>query len=169
MNNIITFDMILELPKDLLKHTEKYNEFSEILSKSKCSKYDCKQLRENVEAYIEHYKDVKYFHKFPMDIVISSPKFESVHFNSTKTSDPVSSIIKRKVDEEIWISMFYNYMFIVASKWTLQEATYFVDAFFGNKSEEMIAEKLGICKNTLLNIKKSSLVKVWLELQNMEN
>ena len=48
----------------------------------------------------------------------------------------------------------------LALKLTMQESIYMVDTFFSKKSEDIISEKLGICRNTLQNIKKSCLVKI---------
>ncbi len=169
MNNfVITFDMLLNLPKELLKKSAEYNDYSELLKKDIFLNYDCKKLKQDINEKFDHYKKIKYLHKLPNSFTIKSPTFDLIGKSKKNISDRVGDSVANNVDEEIWIYDFYNCLLVVASKLTNQESRYLVDTFFGNKPENVIFEKLGICKNTFLNVKKSCLVKLWLELQNLD-
>ena len=51
MNEVITLEMLLDLPKELLKKSIEYNEYAVLLDKEQYSKYDCKDLKEKVNKY----------------------------------------------------------------------------------------------------------------------
>ena len=54
-------------------------------------------------------------------------------------------------------------------KLTEEEATYLVNSLIKNKSESAIADILGVCTKTVHHIKKSCLIKIWSELEPLEN
>lgn len=174
MVEVITLEMLLNLPKELLKKSEEYDEYAVLLDKLECSKYDYKVLKENVSKYFNYFKKIRYIYQFPSNYEITM----SVNYDRQKTSstnlnfDPISNFVTKKIDKEIeittWASNFYHIILIVASKLTLQEATYLVDSFFSNYSEELICEKIGMCRNTLQKVKKSCLIKSWIELQKLK-
>jgi len=174
MNEIITLEMLLDLPKELLKKSIDYNEYAVLLDKEQYSKYDYKDLKEKVNKYFTYFKNLKYFYQFPTNYEISmNTTYDSIKVSATnRISDPVSNLVTKEIDEKIritnWMTKFYNAILVIASKLTVQEATYLVDCFFSNKSEDVTCEKLGICRNTLQKIKKSCIVKSWIELQTLE-
>lgn len=170
MDFTLTLDKILELPNDILKASEKYNEYSELLRKKVYDDYDFKELRENIEEKFDKFKDAKFLYNFPVESNIRTTPTYQVREGSTSNT-PISKVeqaIVKKVDNQIWMNEFYNSLMTVAAKLTLQEAYYLVDSFFSHKSEEIIAEKLGICKMTLQNVKKSCLIKLWIELRTLD-
>jgi len=87
---------------------------------------------------------------------------------SNQISDPVFKTSVEELESLNWMTNFYNRILIIASKLTIQEATYLVDCFFSNKSEEVTCEKLRICRNTLQKVKKSCLIKTWVELKTLK-
>lgn len=56
----------------------------------------------------------------------------------------------------------------VARELTLQEAVYLVDSLFCDRPEELISDKLSISVKTLTKVKKSCLVKVYLEFSHFD-
>lgn len=170
MDFTLTLDKILELPNDILKTSEKYDEYSELLRKKVYDDYDFKELREKIEKKFDKFKDMKYLYNFPVESSIRITPTYQVKEGSTSNS-PISKVeqaIVKKVDSQLWMNCFYDSLMKVAAKLTLQEASYLVDSFFSHKSEDIIAEKLGICKMTLQNIKKSCLIKLWIELRTLD-
>lgn len=169
MEQTITLDMLLDLPNTILNKSKEYNEYAELLRPNECINYNCKELRNSIEEKFNHFKNIKYFCKFSIESNINISQNmelkESCRLNHP--SDSVGNLVEKSIDELLWGTEFYNRMLLVAPKLTMQEITYFIDTFFKHKSEEVISEQLGICKNTLLVIKKSCLVKVWIEIQDL--
>lgn len=170
MNFTLTLDKILELPNDLLKTAEKYDEYSELLRKKIYNEYDSKELKEKIVKKFERFKDAKYLYRYPIESCIkTTPTYQLREGMIPKqVSSKIEKVITQRVDDQMWAGCFYDTLMIVATKLTMQEAIYLVDSFFGNKSEDVIAEKLAICRTTLQNIKKSCLVKVWIELKTLD-
>lgn len=170
MNENLTLDMLLSLPKEVLKKAEEYDEYTGLLEKRKYQNYDFKKIKIEIKEYFEDFRDAKYSYKFSaeLNISITHPlQLREGSFQRTN-SDPFSKAIEKHIDEKIWLCNFYNTLLVVGQKLTFQEAIYFVDTFFGNKSEDIISEKLGICRNTLQGIKKSCLVKAYTEIQTLD-
>lgn len=174
MNEVITLEMLLDLPKELLKKSIEYNEYAVLLDKEQYSKYDCKELKKKINEYFVYFKNVKYFYRFPTNYeIFINNSYDNIKVSSTNSiSDPVFSFVSKELDEKAeiakWTNNFYNTILVIASKLTIQEATYLIDCFFSNKSEEITCEKLRICRNTLQKIKKSCIVKSWIELETLK-
>lgn len=68
------------------------------------------------------------------------------------------------IEKKVWLQIFYNAIICGASKLTKNEAIFFTKSFFENETEEEIAYILKISRQTLQNIKKSSIIKIYSEL-----
>lgn len=170
MDETFTLDMLLDLPRKLLKKAEEYDEYTGLLEKRKYQDYDFKELKKEIQEYFDSFKETKYSYKFSAELSINiTHPFQFREGSSQRTNnDPFSKAIEKHIDDKIWLYKFYNILLVAGQKLTLQEAIYFVDTFFGNKTEDIISEKLGICRNTLQGVKKSCLVKVYAEIQTLE-
>ena len=170
MNYFMTLDNFLELPKEILKTSEQYDEYSELLRRSIYEQYDAKELKEKIIKKFNRFKDAKYLCIYPIEnrIKLTSPYQERIGTPSNSCVSQIEKLVEATGDEEKWAYNFRNVILTVATKLTLQEARYLIDSFFSNKSEDIIAEKLGICRTTLQNVKKSCLVKVWIELKILD-
>ena len=165
--NTVTLNMILDLPKQILEKSEEYDAYSSLLREKVYEDFDMKELKQKILELFEYFNDMRYLYKCPIEqrIKITPSYTENVGKSIGNVSDKVNNLVTKKVDQQIWVEDFYLCIINLSSKLTLQEATYLVDTFFGRKSEDMISEKLGICRNTLQKIKKSCLVKIWFEFQ----
>ena len=83
--------------------------------------------------------------------------------NNNKT-DKVSNYVSKKIEKEKYALETYNSIINLSLKLTYQEAVYFVNCFFGKKTDEYITELLGVSKNQFLKIRKSCLVKLRMSL-----
>ena len=113
------------------------------------------------------FQAAKYLNKFPMNTSRNSSFIYDV-CNTAKqntTRSCVENAVQNHIDKELWITLFYNNIMLLANKLTREEAIYFINTFLLHKTEEKIAESLEICKTSLQKIKKSCLVKVWIELK----
>ena len=171
MNSILTLDKLLDLPKEILQTSEKYNEYSNLLGKNTYKQYDFIQIKKDVNEKFNRFKDAKYLYKFPIENLIkTTPLYELKENSHTKSvNSQVESIVTKQVDEQIWVERFYDILLSTSAKLTMEEAIYLVDSFFANKSLEVIAERLQVCMQTIQNIKKSCLVKVWIELKTLDD
>ena len=170
MVEVITLEMLLELPRALIRKAEEYNDYAVLLDKEQYSMYDYKTLKEEVSKYFNYFKDLKFCYQFSTTYISSSTNvYNDMNISpSNQISDPVFKTSVEELESLNWMTNFYNRILIIASKLTIQEATYLVDCFFSNKSEEVTCEKLRICRNTLQKVKKSCLIKTWVELKTLK-
>lgn len=167
MEKKLTMEMLLELPSKIIKTSESPNNtFLNLLGESICEKYYYRDLKKDLKKFFDHFNDMKY----SLDIAIEEKiKYTSSYsYNESKkvqnSSDVISNLIEKEIDNEIFIHDVYNRIINLSSKFTYNEAIYFVDAFFSKKTDEHISEILGISRNTLQKIRKSCLVKTLLSL-----
>ena len=154
------------LQEEVLK-ISKECEYSNLLSKNMIDTYYYLEMKKDIAKVFTKYNDVKYLIGHSSHYGLSSTSFDTERVStSKKNSDMVSNYVMKNIDLEIWAQDFYDIIISISSKLTLQEAVYLVDAFFANKSEEMISEKLCVCRKTLQNIKKSCLVKLYVEFKH---
>ena len=116
-------------------------------------------------------KNVKYFYNFSVESSIKiTPTYQlSEGSRQRSNASQVESIVTREVDSIIWATRFYDTIIFAAKKLTEEEATYLVNSLIKNKSESAIADILGVCTKTVHHIKKSCLIKIWSELEPLEN
>lgn len=92
----------------------------------------------------------------------------SFGFNSEiKTSSPISRIekyVENKAKYEAFTNTFYLKLKNPSQILTYEEAIYLTETFFSKNTEERISEKLDISKAKLQVIKKSCLVKFYLNI-----
>lgn len=166
MGSTLTFDDILNLPEKILKISFEYEKYSILLRENIVLKYYHKNLKEQIMGYFNRFQDIKY--SYPMDFYLSTPVIQNVSCKQNTIADSVGKFVARKVDDDIWLNQFYLHLLNLATKLVSTEATYLVDTFFAHCSEEIISEKIGVCRATLQKIKKSCLVKMFLEFRFIE-
>lgn len=166
VNDMITLDMALKLPHEIVGHAKEYSEYNSLLSKNVCDNYDTKMLKSSINELFTKYKEILYLSKFSTSEI--NQKYE-LHENMHTRNfvDKVGNEVEKKIENQIWLTNFYNQFLNISSKLTKEEVYYLNETFFHNLSEETICEKMGICRNTLRRIKKSCLVKIWIEIQNI--
>ena len=145
---------------------------ADLISKEQCDKYDTKDLKDKVEQRFKMFKDAKYIYKYPEEKYYTSITSDYTAREIVPSMDK-NSKHSRKIDtisdNQLWVAkLYYSLMDTITTKLTKQEAVYLIDSFFKNLGEEDIADKLSICKVTLQRIKKSCLVKVWVEMEALQ-
>lgn len=168
MNNTITLDKLLSIDSDLLDITRKYENQNYLLNDLDCSAYDLNKIKIQLKNLFLKFKNAKYLNKFPIENNVSLTPTYDVKISSSQRStiSQVDKAVMNYLDKQIWVSEVYDSLLILASKLTKSEAVYLIYTFLSYKSEEIIAEKLGICKTSLQRVKKSCLVKMYVELEN---
>ncbi len=166
--NTITLDKLLCIDSDLLEITKKYENQNYLLNDMDCSYYNINNVKSQLKTLFLKFKSAKYLNKFPIENNISLTSTYDIKLSASQKStiSQVDNAVTNYLDKQIWVSEVYDSLLILASKLTKSEAGYLIYTFLSYKSEETIAEKLGICKTSLQKIKKSCLVKMYVELEN---
>lgn len=169
MDLSLTYEKLLDFPEDFMKKSVKYSVIADPISSEECKKYDTKDLHDKVSFRIRKFKDAKYIYQFP-DLKYNIPMTPNYQLREVimprNLESSQSKIITKETDKEIWVTkLYYCLINVVSTKLTKQETVYFIESFFKKESEESISEKLLMCRKTLQKVKKSCLIKVWVEME----
>jgi len=136
MEGILSLELLLNLPKEILRISEEYDEYSGLIKREYFSNYDFIYMKEEINKQIDKYKNAKYFYRYPDEYNIKvTPTYELRESAFTQSvSNPIEKLIGSRVDDEIWTTDFYKKIINVSVKLTLQEAIYFVDSFFADRA-----------------------------------
>lgn len=165
MDELITLEMIFDLPQKILKDS---HENAILLRKEIYSQFDVRKLKQNILQGFNRYSDVTYLYRFPNFKITGEYELKE-NMRVNKYYDQVGQSVAKRLDEQHWASQFYYKLLMLSQKLTLEETIYLVDVFFRRKTEESVHEKLGICRNTLRGIRGSCIVKMWTELEPLLN
>ncbi len=168
MKETISLDKLLNMHNEILSIAQKNENLNDLLAVQDYKNYDVIQIKQKLQLLFKKFQAAKYLNKFPVETIKNSSFVYDV-CNTQKqntTTSYVENIVENHTDKEIWVTLFYNNTMILAHKLTKKEAVYFTNTFLLHKTEEKIAESLEICKTSLQKIKKSCLVKVWIELKD---
>ena len=166
MTNMLSLDLLLELPNKILSASNDNTSYLDLLGDGLINEYFYSNLRKDLDKLFQKFKDYKYLYSSNSnyDITSSMNNLNQIVINTNRNNDKVFNYVTKQLDMENWINDFYKSLLSISQKLTDAEAIYLVDTFFSSKSEEFISEKLKICKASLQKIKKSCLVKIYLEL-----
>lgn len=156
----------MSLPNEIIRISEN-NEFIGLLSNEVIDKYYYSNLKKDLAHYMKRFNDMKFLYHSSNNYSIQSTSYSEAKINKRKTNkSTVEQFVSKSVDNEIWTEKTYSHLISLSYKLNSNEQKYFIETFFKNTSEESISEKLGICRKTLQNIKKSCLVKMYLEINS---
>lgn len=165
---LLDMSKIANFSEEILKISKVHGENMQLLNSMYYENCDLKALRATIHNVIKHYNEVIYLYKFSnKNSKVTSPSWKQTKVKSTKIQDIVGKTIETQVDELIWATEFYNRILCLAKKLTVYEAEYFVGTFLRNKTEDILCEKLNVCRNTLRKIKKSCLIKTLIEISDL--
>lgn len=160
----LTVEKLLALPNDILRITQE-NKYINLLSKETIDKFYHQEMKKELMDYMQRFNDLKYLYTSSKDYSLKSVSYTNENKTKNKSNKSVvEEFVSKKVDNEKFVEKVYNHLISLSHKLNFDEQKYFVETFFKNESEESISEKLGICRKTLQNIKKSCLVKMYLEI-----
>lgn len=165
MTDTLTLNDLLELPHEVLKTCEKYEDYSELLQDSIVSHYYTTNMRKELNLIFDRFKEIKYSYPFSYSYYSKMTSSEVCVRSGVQNNDPIGNFVSNHMDQYLWLEKFYQAILVLATKLSNQEAVYLVDSFFGHRSEDFISDKLGVSRMTLQKIKKSCLVKMNFEFQ----
>lgn len=170
MNEVLTYDALLDLPRMVKSNAEANDGLVDMLSEAICDKYYYPTLEDDIDSLFDRFKELQFFYKFPTDYELSITP--SRHIIAGKKTGNSISCVERMVDNvadnESWLYKFYYSVLDLSNKLTVFEATYFIDTFFGGRTKVSIADKIGVTRQTLRPIIKSCLVKAYFEFRYLD-
>lgn len=160
----LTLKELISLPNDILRISSN-NEYIDLLSKETIDQYYNQELKKKMQSYMRRFNDMKYLYQYSDSYSLKAVKYtKETKSKSSTGKSVVEEFVTKKIDNKLWVKEAYDHIISLSYKLSFTEQKYFVETFFKNESEEKICEKLGICRMTLQNIKKSCLVKMYLEI-----
>lgn len=167
MNEVLTYDALLNLPNVVQSRAEANEGLIDELSEKIYNKYYYEGLKEDIDSNFDKFRESMFFYKFPLKYELSASSGSNIIAGHKKNGSisRIEKMVDDAIDNEIWLKKFYNCVVDLGDKLTVFEATYFVDTFFAGHTQVEVAGKLGITRQTLRRIMKSCLVKAYLEFR----
>lgn len=129
--------------------------------------YEVKEIKPIIEEKISKYKSLKSICLLPNEIKITTDYNINSNIRSNNLGSKVENEVMKKLDSFAWLKDFCNAMLRIAIYLILDEAIYIVSALFFREKEDTVAEELSICKQTVQKVKRSALVKLHYNLENI--
>ena len=169
MDISLTYDEILGLPNEIIRLSSTHSAYNELLDSNISYCYDTRELKGKIAAMFNRFKMLKYKCNIPIESKIKLSISYDVEHSSTsnRVNNQIENIVLKNTDDLLWGTSFYNMIIEVSKVLTEAESSYLVNAFFANKSEEYISEKLLMCRKSLYKVKRSCLVKLWFRLETL--
>lgn len=173
MNEELTIEKLLELPNKVLEIglRNEENKGINLLSTKTCELYYYTNLKKDLKNYLDPFNDSKYSYgvvKFnSVGVSKSYGLKEERHLK--KVNDNVLDLITREVDKDIFAADVYQKILKLADELTYREALYFVRSFLENGTDDYVCDELGLSRTGLQKIRKSCLVKMYLNFPITEN
>lgn len=136
MKEIVTLEVINDLPNKLELINKEARMFNNLLSKEMINKYYYTNIKKDMVKVFNKFNDYKVFYNDNNTIS------EEVHF---------------------WVSSFIKTLTNIVYKLNCDEFIYLVNTFFLFGTEDYVCFKLHISRSKLQIIKKSTLVKMFIE------
>lgn len=165
MKNLIPLDMALNIPKVISLRISADN-FNNLLAKDLYELYDTRTLKKDILKKFQRYREVLYTMQWK-DSFGSNYRVEESFSNKSFIADKMTNLVANSIEKQKWLTKFYKRLESISFKLTNEEIKYLVGTFFKGQSEEVLSENMGICRNTLRKIKKSCLVKMWIEMEDL--
>lgn len=167
MDNIITLNQLLNVSNSITLNASQNKEYNQLLDEAICNRYNIIDNKKRLQDLFAKFKSARYLYDFPVEENIKiNPNYEfHDSFTQRSTTSQVENAVSRYIDKQLLTTDIYNTLMKVSYKLTEDEVIYLINTFLTHKSEEDIAEILGISKTYLQKIKKSCIVKMWVDLK----
>lgn len=161
----LTLEMLLYLPDKIINMSN--NSYISLLEKETYEYHYYSGLRNDLLKIFNKFNDVKYSLSYDDGFSITGNYEFTENQKQLNNIDSVSNYVEKRLGLEGYALKVYKKIISLSRKLTKGEAIYFVNTFFAKKSEEYISERLEISRTYLQKIKKSCLVKTYLEFYDM--
>lgn len=167
MKHIVTLNEMINISNKLIEISSQFNNLNSLITSDLCEQYYTNINKKKLQKLFSKFISARYVYEFPIDEAIqitSNYKYNGRCSNSNNTSK-VENAIETMVDKQLRITEIYDRLLVVSSKLILDEVHYMIGAFINHKPEESIAESLHMSKTYLQKIKKSCVIKMWIDLK----
>lgn len=167
MNDIVTLNQLLDVSNTITLNAQKHLEYNQLLDECVCNSYDVLENKKKLLDLFSKFKSARYLYDFPVEKNIKmTPSYEErLEFTQRSATSQVENAVVKYLDKMIDTTNVYNSLMKVSYKLTGDEVVYLINTFLTHKSEDDIAELIGISKTYLQKIKKSCIVKMWVDLR----
>ena len=168
MNDIVTLDQLLNISKNISNNVEQNKIYNILLDENICNNYDIIEIKKKLQSLFTSFKSARYLYEFPVECSISiSANYEEKlgSFTQRNNISKIEQAIQKYTDKQLHTTNVYNTIMILSLKLTGDESIYLINTFLAHKSEDDIAERIGVSKSYLQKIKKSCIVKMWIDLK----
>lgn len=171
MDNVVTLKQLLNISNTIKDNSSINKQFNELLDVYICNQYDIVDIKDKLDKLFSSFKSARYLYDFPLeDSVNISPNYEyKESFTQRSTESKIENAVQRYLDKQIETTDIYYSLMKVSYKLTGDEVIYLENTFLTHRSEEDVAELIGISRTYLQKIKKSCLVKMWVDLKQYCN
>ena len=159
----MTLNQLLDVGKTVTTNATIQNDCNQLIDEYICNKYKILDYKKILCELFSKFKSAKYLYNFPVEENIkTTPTYEKrLGFVQRSITSQVDCQVEQYIDKLLFTTEIYNTLIKVSYKLTIDEAIYLVNTFLSHKSEEDIAEIIGVSKTYLQKIKKSCIVKMW--------
>lgn len=167
MDNVVTLNQLLNVSSTIKDNSSINKQYNELLDAYICNQYDIVDIKDKLDKLFSSFKSARYLYDFPLEDSISiSPNYDfQESFTQRSTESKIENAVQRYIDKQIETTNIYYSLMKVSYKLTGDEVIYLENTFFTHRSEEDVAELIGISRTYLQKIKKSCLVKMWVDLK----
>lgn len=167
MDGIVTLNKLLEISNTISSNADQFSSVNQLLDEYVSNQYDCQDIKQKLLKLFAKFKSARYLYDFPVEENIkTTPNYDTREYSSQRsTASQVENAVARFVDKQLLTTDIYNSIIKVSYKLTKSEVVYLINTFLDHQAEESIAEIVGVSKTYLQKIKKSCLVKMWVELE----
>ena len=168
MNGIVTLDQLLNISKNISNYVEQNKVYNILLDENICNNYNIIEIKKKLQSLFTSFKSARYLYEFPVECSISiSANYDEKlgGFTQRNNVSKIEQAIQKYTDKQLHTTNVYNTIMILSLKLTGDEAIYLINTFLAHKSEDDIAEIIGVSKSYLQKIKKSCIVKMWIDLK----
>lgn len=165
INRIVSFEQLINIKETIKVNSEKYEQDNNVLESRIYNIYDVLAIKKDLISLFEDFKNAKYLYTFPSNTKITSNYDYGSKVSSFSSASKIENAIERKIDKQLLTTEIYDSIIGLSYKLTGREAIYLINTFLNHKSEEEIAYMENVSKTYLQKIKKSCIVKMWIDLR----
>lgn len=166
MDYIVTLNELLNINNTIQDNALTKKGCNQLIDEVVCDRYDTLLQKKKLQVLFSKFKSARYLYDFPIEhnIKISSNAEVNLSQSQKNNKSLIENAIMHYVDKQILTTNVYNSIIKLSFKLTESEVIYLINTFLAHSSEEDIADLIGISKTYLQKIKKSCIVKMWVDL-----
>lgn len=164
MDNTLIMEKVLNVGSEMTKIVLTENQ-NELLSELFYSNGEIIGFKKRMSRLFKIFKDTRYVLPPTSTTKVSTNYEYNPAGPRISNSSKVEEAVTKYLDRQTFAQNVYESLIHLSTKLTVEENVYLINTFLTHKSEEDIAEIIGISKTYLQKIKRSCIVKMWIDLE----